>query len=58
MGWERSRLRYPTSDEMDMPGGRLSRFEAGEIRWTPTSGPKALFFSGFGDDVELIPVDD
>jgi uncharacterized protein with LGFP repeats len=57
MGFERSRLRYPRSDEMDMPGGRLSRFEGGEIRWTPTGGPKAIFSSGFGDDVELNPVD-
>ena len=46
MGWERSALGYPVSDEMDMPGGRLSRFEGGEIRWTPTGGAKA-FISNF-----------
>jgi len=37
MGWERSRLRYPTSDERDsnVPGGRFSRFEGGSVFWTP-----------------------
>jgi uncharacterized protein with LGFP repeats len=57
MGFERSKLGYPVSDEMDMPGGRLSRFEHGEIRWTPTGGPKAIFFSGFGDDNVGVPAD-
>lgn len=50
MGWERSKLRYPVSDEMGMPGGRLSRFEGGEVRWTPADGPHAILSSGFGDD--------
>src|SRR5215217_2041652 len=27
MGFERSLLRYPTSDEQDAPGGRISHFE-------------------------------
>ena len=57
MGWERSKLRYPVSDEMDMPGGRLSRFEGGEIHWTQTGGPKAIFISGFGDDSVGVPAD-
>ncbi|MGH9222239.1 MAG: LGFP repeat-containing protein [Acidimicrobiales bacterium] len=37
MGWERSRLGYPTSDERDsnVPGGRFSRFQGGSIFWTP-----------------------
>jgi uncharacterized protein with LGFP repeats len=35
---ERSELGYPTSDEHDMPGGRVSNFERGEIRWTPQGG--------------------
>jgi hypothetical protein len=26
-----------------MVGGRISRFERGEIRWTQTGGPKAVF---------------
>lgn len=40
MGWERSRLRYPTSDELpdSSTGGRLSRFEGGVIRWTAAGG--------------------
>jgi len=37
MGWERSRLGFPTSDERDsgQPGGRLTDFEGGVILWTP-----------------------
>jgi uncharacterized protein with LGFP repeats len=58
MGFERSKLHYPVSDEMDMPGGRRSRFEGGAIRWTPTGGPKAILTSGFGDDLELVRADD
>ncbi|HEY6798557.1 MAG TPA: hypothetical protein VI248_28090 [Kineosporiaceae bacterium] len=36
-GWERSALGYPVSDEGPRAGSgeRLSRFEHGEIRWTP-----------------------
>jgi uncharacterized protein with LGFP repeats len=57
MGWERSKLRYPVSDEMGIPGGRRSRFEGGQIDWTPTGGPKAALFSGFGDDNIAVPAD-
>jgi uncharacterized protein with LGFP repeats len=41
MGWERSRLGYPVSDEgasQGVPGGRHSEFEGGTISWTPTGG--------------------
>lgn len=40
MGWERSRLGYPTSDEKPVPGGpgRFSEFEGGAIFWTPNGG--------------------
>jgi uncharacterized protein with LGFP repeats len=38
LGWERSELGYPVSDEGDMPGGRVSFFEHGKIEWTPTGG--------------------
>jgi uncharacterized protein with LGFP repeats len=39
MGWERSFLGYPTSDEQDAPGGgRVSHFERGSIGWTPAGG--------------------
>ncbi len=36
MGWERSRLRYPRTDEKNsnVPGGRFSQFEGGSIFWT------------------------
>jgi uncharacterized protein with LGFP repeats len=52
-----SKLRYPVSDEMNMAGGRLSRFEGGEIDWTPTGGPRAVLSSGFGDDNVGVPAD-
>lgn len=38
MGWERSVLRYPTSDELGMLDGRVSHFEHGSIKWTPSGG--------------------
>lgn len=38
MGFERSFLRYPTSDEEDAPGGRISHFEGGSITWTQEGG--------------------
>jgi uncharacterized protein with LGFP repeats len=34
MGWERSRLGYPTSDERSWERGRLSDFQGGSILWT------------------------
>ena len=39
-GWERGRVGYPTSDELDdtQTGGRLSRFQHGVIRWTVSGG--------------------
>jgi uncharacterized protein with LGFP repeats len=47
MGFERSRLGFPTSDEQNMVGGRISHFERGEIRWTQTGGPKAVIAQKF-----------
>jgi uncharacterized protein with LGFP repeats len=43
MGWERSPLRYPTSDEKNIVGGhgRISEFENGVILWTPERGAEA-----------------
>ena len=42
MGWERSFLGYPVSDEMDVElrggRGRVSRFQGGDIFWTPEGG--------------------
>lgn len=58
-GWERGRLGYPLTDELVTEGtngrGRSSRFEGGEIRWTPEGSAKVtyyeikieLWFSGF-----------
>ena len=39
LGWERSKLRYPVTDEHDIPGGRASNFQGGEIQWTQQGGP-------------------
>lgn len=42
MGWERSWLGYPVSDEMDVSGGgRINYFERGVIFWSPQSGARA-----------------
>jgi uncharacterized protein with LGFP repeats len=38
MGWQRSVLGYPTSEEYDVPGGRRSDFQFGSITWTPARG--------------------
>jgi hypothetical protein len=41
MGWERSCLGYPVSDEFGVPGGRRSNFQHGSITWTPSTGANA-----------------
>jgi hypothetical protein len=39
MGWETSALGYPTTDELDLPGGgRYNKFQGGTIKWTPAAG--------------------
>jgi uncharacterized protein with LGFP repeats len=40
LGGPRSKLGYPTTDEMDSPDrkGRVSRFQRGEIWWYPDRG--------------------
>lgn len=39
LGWERSYLGYPTSDETDFPdGGRVNSFQHGGIYWWPDTG--------------------
>lgn len=38
MGWERSRLGYPVSDEYAVPGGRRSDFKKGSIVWDARTG--------------------
>ena len=37
LGWERSRLGYPTSDEFSIAGGRQSNFQHGYITWNATT---------------------
>lgn len=37
LGWERSRLGYPTFREYDVPGGRYQPFEGGSIFWNATT---------------------
>ena len=38
LGWERSFLGYPISDEYTIPGGRRSDFQYGYITWNATTG--------------------
>ncbi|MET0236545.1 MAG: PQQ-dependent sugar dehydrogenase [Kibdelosporangium sp.] len=38
LGWERSYLGYPTSDEFDIPGGRRSNFQFGYITYDRATG--------------------
>lgn len=44
LGWERSYLGYPFTDELVSSdgNGRYNRFQHGMIYWTPASGAKAL----------------
>jgi glucose/arabinose dehydrogenase len=37
LGWERSRLGYPTSDEFAIVGGRRNNFQHGYITWSATT---------------------
>jgi uncharacterized protein with LGFP repeats len=45
MGWERSRMGYPTSDEKATSDGhgRVSEFQGGAIFWTPERGAEVRF---------------
>jgi hypothetical protein len=43
LGWERSFLGYPVTDELATPGpARFSRFQGGAIHWTPYTGPREV----------------
>lgn len=44
LGWERSALGYPTSDELVVFGGtaRISHFQHGSIYWSSTAGVRVL----------------
>ncbi|HEY9631344.1 MAG TPA: hypothetical protein V6C84_28980 [Coleofasciculaceae cyanobacterium] len=45
MGWERSRLGYPTTDELPSRAGigRFNNFEHGSIYWSPATGANPCF---------------
>jgi len=38
IGWERSYLGYPLTDETDFDGGRMNQFQGGQIYWWSDSG--------------------
>jgi glucose/arabinose dehydrogenase len=38
LGWERSYLGYPTTDEYPVPGGRRADFQGGYVVWQAASG--------------------
>ena len=44
IGWEKSFLKYPVSDELVVFGGagRISHFQKGSIYWSPTAGVRVL----------------
>ena len=44
LGWERSSLGYPITDELTTPDGlgRFNDFQHGSIYWTPDGGPKVI----------------
>lgn len=48
MGWERSELGYPVSDEYQDGAYRRSDFENGYIRWSPQSGAEVIIKYGGG----------
>jgi Zn-dependent metalloprotease len=43
LGWERSRLGYPTSDEQPFGSGRISYFQGGYIFWFPWIGAVVVY---------------
>jgi hypothetical protein len=44
LNWETT-VGYPTTDEQDMPGGRVSHFQHGQISWTQQGGASLDFLS-------------
>jgi hypothetical protein len=45
LGWERSRLGYPVSDEYAIPGGRRNDFQHGAIEWYSANGSTKVIYS-------------
>ncbi|PSN10248.1 hypothetical protein C7271_26285, partial [filamentous cyanobacterium CCP5] len=67
LGWERSWLGYPITDEIEFPeGGRVSSFQHGTIYWWPDTGAIELndvvvHYTGivcFGESNELSSSDE
>ena len=46
LGWEKSALGYPVSDEHDVPGGRQSDFEHGSLFWDAATGMVSVLLAG------------
>lgn len=57
LGWERSFLHYPTSDEFQQGNYRRSNFQGGYIRWSAQDGVE-VFNNLLGNDLVLNPVDE
>ena len=60
LGWERSRLGYPTSGEYGITGGRRNDFQHGSILWHSASGRIEVIYTSIppallGVDLERIP---
>ena len=60
LGWERSRLGYPTSGEYGITGGRRNDFQHGSILWHAASGRTEVIYTSvpaglLGVDLERIP---
>ncbi|MGW4435234.1 LGFP repeat-containing protein [Streptomyces sp. NPDC004596] len=55
MGWERSQVGYPTSDEHGPSNHRSNKFQHGMyLTWTPADG--VILETSYGDDYEQNPV--
>lgn len=60
LGWERSRLGYPTSGEYGITGGRRNDFQHGSILWHAASGRTEVIYTSvpstlLGVDLARIP---
>ena len=58
LGWERSFLGYPVTDELGTPGvGRFSRFQQGAIYWTPFTGPQETHSPAYVISLDTFHID-
>jgi len=44
LGWERSRLGYPTTDEYSITGGHRNDFQHGSITWSSVTGAVTVVY--------------